>query len=108
MGNQTITVVAGDSGYLLSFLLQDSQGNIFDLSSITSLLFITQRVGSSDINSSGTMSITNPTAGTCSYTVASTDFVNAGLYNVQVQANSAGGPITWSNITLEVLPKIAY
>jgi hypothetical protein len=107
MGTQ-ITVIQSDYGYSLAFTLQDSQGNVFNLTNVTSLLFRTQRVGNSDINSSGTMNVDAPLLGTCYYVVAQSDFTIAGVYNVQIQANLSGEIITWSNISLEVIPKVPF
>ena len=107
MGTQ-ISVVQFDYGYSLAFTLQDSQSNIFNLTNVTSLLFRTQRVGSSKVNSSGTMNIDAPLLGTCHYVVAQNDFKTAGLYNVQIEADLSGQTITWPNISLEVLPRIAF
>jgi hypothetical protein len=103
-----ITVVQNDYGYLLSFTLQDSQGNIFNLTGASSLYFRTQMVGNSSINSSGSMSVLSATAGTCSYTVAKTDFTVAGLYNAQIEVNFSGQTVTWSNLQLEVSPSVPF
>jgi hypothetical protein len=103
-----ITVVANDYGYLLSFTLQDSQGNVFNLTGASSLYFRTQMVGNSSINSSGTMSVISATSGTCSYTVAKTDFTVAGLYNAQIEVNFSGQTISWSNLQITVLPEVPF
>lgn len=107
MGTQ-ITVTQGDYGYNINFTLQTSTGAIFDLTGASGLKFRTQLVGSITLNSSGAMAIDNATAGTCHYTVASTDFTTAGVYNAQIQVTFAAEVITFSNLQVEVLPKVPF
>jgi hypothetical protein len=104
--NTTIIVVQGDWGYTLSFTLQDSLGNVFNLTGVTSLVFRTQRAGINTLNSSGSMSVISATAGTCSYTVQQDDFLYQGQYSAQIQANFSTGTTTFSSLTIDSLPKI--
>ena len=104
-----MNVIQSDWGYLLSFSLQDSQGNVFDLTSNTGVLFRAQRNGVTKLKFSGTMTVKGlPTAGTCTYTVAQTDFDMAGLYNAEIQVSFGSEVVTFSNISVSASPKVPY
>lgn len=103
-----INVIAEDFGYLLSFSLQDSMGNIFNLTGATGLIFKAQITGVSGVKISSAMSVLNPTAGTCSYTVGANDFTQEGTYDAQVVVTFGSQVVTFSGITVNCAPKIPY
>ena len=103
-----INVIQNDFGFLLSFSLQDSQGNIFSLVGATSLIFKAQITGVSGVKISSAMSVLSPTAGTCSYTVGANDFTQEGTYDAQVVVTFGSQVITFSGVTINCAPKIPY
>lgn len=104
-----ITVVQGDFGYDLNFTLQNADGDIFDLSGVSSMLFRAQVAGTISLKFSGSMSIVSPAAGTCKYTVASGNFRAAQTYSAEIQCTfSTGAIVTFSDIQIIVEPKIPF
>ena len=105
-----ITVLKGDYGYDLNFVLQDTTGVVYDLTTAMSLLFRVQKPnGIEALKFANAMSVVAPaTAGTCKYTTTSTDFNQTGVYNAEIQVTFAGKVITFDSIEITAIPKIPY
>jgi hypothetical protein len=106
-----VEVIKGDTGYDINFTLEDSNGNPYDLTTATGLLFRVQKPnGVEALKFSSAMSTVAPlTAGTCKYTVASTDFDQTGEYNAEIQVTFTGSKVlTFDDITIVAIPKIPY
>jgi hypothetical protein len=80
-----IRYVQNDYGNPITFTLQNSDGSAFNLSGYA-VTFRAQFGNTSGTKVSGTMSVTNDPGGVCTYTPQSTDFNEAGSYNVQITA----------------------
>lgn len=91
-----IPLIQGDLGYDLNFTLTDAAGVVINLTG-ASIAFKAQLLSDPSVNFSGAGSIVSALAGTCKYTVQSTDFPVAGTYNAQVVAtySSSGEVITF-------------
>ena len=102
-----IPVVQSDNDYLLNFTLTDATGAVVNLSGAT-LTFYGQLVSDALVQFSGAMSIISAVAGTCSYSVATSNFAIVGTYNCQIKANftSPGEVISFTNIQVVVNPSI--
>jgi hypothetical protein len=96
-----IETVQGNYGYNLPFTLTDSAGVAVDITN-ASLVFEAQLDSDNSVQFSGSMNITNGPAGTCYYTVQSTDFPQAGIWNVQIKATYTGEVLTWTGITVNI------
>lgn len=109
MATILIPVTQGDHGYDLNFTLQDSNGNIFDLSNILTLLFRVQLAGIDNLKFSGSMSVVGATAGTCKYTVAVGDFDSATTYDAEIQATfTSGKVVTFTSLVVQATAKIPF
>lgn len=107
MGTQ-IGVWAGDYGYTIDFQLLDAQGNPFDLTNNTGLLFTAQLVQLTKKSFSGSMSVITASSGICSFAPAAGNFAHAGQYNAQIQVSFSGEVVTFGNITVTANPKIPF
>jgi len=107
MDSTTINVVTGDSGYNLSFTLQNSDGTAFNLTGAT--VTIKMQLVGYDTVTTGTLTVVSAPAGTCTYTVASTDFPADGNYNVQIDCAFTGGAlVTFYNITVVAAARVPF
>ncbi len=96
-----IETVSGNYGYNLPFTLTDSAGVAVDITNAT-LQFRAQLNSDTSVQFVGAMVKDSPTAGTCHYAVASTDFPTAGKWNCQIVATFAGEILTFTGITVNV------
>lgn len=104
-----ITVVQGDFGYDINFTLQNANGDIFDLTGATGILFRAQVATNISLKFSGSMTVLDATLGTCKYTVASGNFRASQPYAVEIQCTfSSGAIVTFSDIQVNVLPKVPF
>jgi len=106
---QPIQVVQNDYGYEMPFTLEDGNGNAVDLtgSSLTLKLQSAQDPSQTLITLGGTMAIDSPTAGTCHFTPASTDFAATGKFVASITATwSSSETLTWSGIQIVVIPAL--
>lgn len=104
-----ITVVQGDYGYDINFILQDANGGVFDLTGYSALLFRGQLSTQISLKFSGAMTVVSASSGTCKYTVALGNFSSSGVYNAEIQVTFASGAIvTFSDIQVSVQPKIPF
>lgn len=101
-----INVIQNDTGYDINFTLKDANDAAVDLTS-GNLLLKAQKQGDAIIKFSGSMTIVVAASGTCKYTVAPTDFDEAGDYYAEIQVTYAGGKVvTFGDITIRVKPEI--
>jgi hypothetical protein len=100
-----IRYVQNDYGNPITFTLQNSDGSAFNLSGYA-VTFRAQFGNTSGTKVSGTMSVTNDPGGVCTYTPQSTDFNEAGSYNVQITATSGSNAITWNDIVVVAEPAL--
>ncbi len=102
----TIKVFQNDKLYDINFTLQDSNGAAIDLTNGT-LLFKAQKQGAAALKFSGSMSIVNPTAGTCKYTVQAADFDEVGHYYAEIEVTYTSTKIlTFGDIVVIVEPQL--
>ena len=103
-----LEVIQNNYGQQVPFALTDGNGNIVDLTGASLALSIqnSQDPTQTDITLGGSVSIDNPTAGTCHYTIAQNDFPTAGTFLVQLTANWSGMSTTWTGLKLIVLPQL--
>lgn len=101
-----LTVIQSDFGFDWSFTLEDSQSIPVNLAGMT-LLFKTQLVSDSVVQSSGNMVIDSAVDGTCHYTVQKNDFIVAGRYDAQIKVMSGSVEIfSYNCINVEVKPSL--
>lgn len=96
-----IQTVQGNYGFNIPFTLQDSEGNVVDLSGAT-VRFEAQLVSDDIVEFSGAVTIDSATAGTCHYNVQSTDFPISGQWNAQVIVSFTGEKLTFTGIVVTV------
>lgn len=96
-----IETVRGNYGFNLPFTLTDNAGVPVDITNAT-LAFKAQLDSDNAVQFSGPMNIVSGVAGTCYYTVQSTDFPIAGTWNAQIVATYAGEVLTFTGITVTV------
>jgi len=102
MASTVIETYKNDKLYDIQFTLKDSNDAAFDLTGVT-LFFRAQKLGTSTLKVNGTMSIVNPTAGACKYTVQVNDFDAVGDYYAEIEIQFAGGRIlTLGDIVIKV------
>lgn len=98
-----IKIFKSDKLYDISFTLQDANGAAFDLTGYSQVLFKAQKQGAATIKFSGTMTVISPSAGTCKYNVAATDFDEAGQYYAEIEATFGSGKVvTFGDIVVIV------
>jgi len=102
-----IYVIQGDKLYDLNFTLKDSTGVAIDLTGNSSITLEVQDPQSSSLKFSGTMSVVSATAGTCRYSVQSSDFNLPGQYNAEIRVDYTGGKrISFGDIIIVVQPTL--
>lgn len=101
-----LTVIQGDFGFQWNFTLVDAVQAPVNLTG-TSLLFKTQLISDSAVQSSAGMVIDSPTTGTCHYIAQANDFIVAGTYTAQVKVMSGNTELFGFNcITINVKPSL--
>lgn len=106
--SQLIKVVKSDKLYDINLTLQDANGNAFDLTGNSGILLKVQKQGATALKFSGTMSVVGAaTDGKVKYTVAATDFDDAGQYYAEIEVTFTGGKVvTFPDIVIEVKPEL--
>lgn len=103
----TINIVQGDYGYPLNFTLQDNDGAAINLTGCTVTIKV-QKFGSDAVKFTGTLTIDSAAAGTCHYTVATTDFDEEGRYKAEIQIvyPAAAEELSFVNVVIVAAPKL--
>jgi len=102
-----IKIFKSDKLYDINFTLQDANGNAFDLTGNSQILFKAQKQGATALKFSGTMTVISPTAGTCKYNVAATDFDETGQYYAEIEVTFGSGKVvTFGDIVAIVQPEL--
>ncbi len=85
-----ITVSLNDYGYVLTDILQDNSGTVFDLTNYNVKFHVwkSKSPGVYTVNANATVITAN--AGTVNYTVQSGDFANTGFYVAEWEATKTG------------------
>ncbi len=83
-----ITVPKGDYGFNLTITIKDSDNAVYDLSGYSPKLKVWTPGGTAFV--AGTCALTNPTAGTVTYTVGSVDFTTAGNFKAEIEITKSG------------------
>lgn len=99
------TIVEGDYGSYLQFILYDSEDNLYDLSSANSVNIHLKRYGDNTLTIDGTCSIYD-TDGTVRYTILSTDFTKAGDYVGDIEVHESGAITTWTPFWIHVIEEL--
>ena len=103
----TIPVFKSDKLYDINFTLQDANGNAFDLTGNSAILFKAQKQGAAALKFSGAMTVISATAGTCKYTVAAIDFDDTGQYYAEIEVTfGSGNVVTFGDIVVIVKPEL--
>jgi hypothetical protein len=102
-----INWVQGDYNASLSFVLENADSSVFDLTNYT-LAFNAQLQTVSGLKFTGSITKDSPTLGTCHYAPVSTDFSQPGIYQCQIVATSSNpaSEITWSDIQVIVESRV--
>lgn len=101
-----MTVVQGDSGYSLSFTLQDSAGVAINLTGLT-LVFKAQLFNTQAVKFSGSMAIDDAAAGKAHYQVQPTDFDAEGRYSGEITLTYPSGEVlSFVDIVISAEPKL--
>jgi hypothetical protein len=102
-----IKVVQNDYGYQIPFTLEDGNGNPVSLSGATLVLKVQSAQDPSDtlVFQNG-MTIDNASAGTCHYTVGSSDFPTPGTLLVSIVATYSTEVLSWSGAQIIVIPAL--
>lgn len=101
-----IKVVQSDKLYDLNFTLQDSSGGVVNITGATLLLKV-QKEHEPSLKFSGSMAIVSGAAGTCKYTVQTSDFTEAGRYLAEIEVTFGSGQVTtFTDIIITVVPQL--
>lgn len=101
-----LIAIQGDFGFKWNFTLVDAQKNPVDLTGL-SVVFKTQLLSDSAVQSSGSMVVVSPTDGTCYYIVQQNDFLVAGTYDAQVKVMDGSSEVFGFNcISILIKPSI--
>lgn len=96
-----IEVVQNAYGYNIIFNLQFNDGTPFDLTGCQSINLKCQFANTTGLKFSSVLEQSGtPTDGLATYTVALTDFNEAGIYNAQIQVAFSSG--------LQIFPNISF
>ena len=98
----TITVPKSDKGYYLSFTIQDSAGNAYNLTDYTIKLKVWVAGRPDSLTVDGTGEIVVAASGTCRYLVTATDFTAKGTYSAEIELTKTGIAESTKEFTLEV------
>ena len=99
-------MIKSDKGYDLNFTLQKSDGTALNLTGATLKLKV-QEHNASAVKFSGDMVIVVAANGTCKYTVAATDFDEAGKFYGEIEVTYGTSQIlTFTDILIEVLSEL--
>lgn len=102
-----ITTYKSDKLYDLNFTLKDANDAVIDITNATGVLFKAQKSGASGLKFTGTGAVVSGPAGTCKYTVQTTDFDEAGDYYAEIEVTFTGGKvITFGDILVQVRPEL--
>ena len=100
-----IEIVQSDAAYDLNFTLQDYAGNAMNITGATLALKV-QKEHATSLKFTGSMSIVSGAAGTCKYTVQSTDFDEAGKYDAEIEVTISTQVVTYTGIKINVRPQL--
>lgn len=100
-----IEIVQNDTAYDLNFTLQDYSGAAVNLSG-ASMLFKAQKENTTSLKFTGSMTVVSAVAGTCKYTVQSTDFDEIGKYTGEIEVTIGSQVITYQGIKINVNPQL--
>lgn len=87
-------VYIADYGYDLNFSIKDSSGDAIDLTSATSIALKVIKKDSRIVKFTGACTVDVAASGTCHYSVVTTDFNEAGIFEYQLQITTASSVVT--------------
>lgn len=103
MSTGNIIVPKGDKGFVLSFTCYQSGGStVFNLTDYAVKFKVWKESAPEILLVSGSCVIVSAPAGTCSYTVASTDFPTAGEFLYELEATQTGIIVSFQSGKLTV------
>lgn len=97
----TIPIPKGDRGFDLPFIVQDSDGNAYNLTDYTIKLKVWVRGTPGTLKVNGSCSITDAATGKCKYAIQATDFTTVTKYMAELELTKPG--IVESTETFEIL-----
>jgi hypothetical protein len=87
-----------DSGFDLNFAIQDSDGEIVNLATVSSIIFKMKLLNATSTKISSTCTVVTAASGTCSYTIQATDFDTLGNYETELQINYPANEIVTAKL----------
>ena len=81
----TNVFIKNDSGFDITFTVDDSSGNDVSLASISSVILKMRKIGSLSTTVFGACTVTDAAAGVCTYSVQAGDFETLGNYETELQ-----------------------
>ena len=94
----TNVFVKDDSGFDISFTVDDSSGEDVSLASISSVILKMKKIGALSTTVFGLCTVTSATIGTCTYSVQEGDFDTTGNYATELELTYAGNRIVTAKL----------
>ncbi len=104
-----IEIVKGDNGFDLFFVLQNYEGNVLSLNTVSNVYLKVQKSGEEALAFVGNMEVIDGSNGEVKYAVEQSNFEEEGRYYAEIEINFNNGQIiTYDDILIKVksdLPK---
>ncbi len=94
----TNVFVKDDSGFDITFTVDDSSGEDVSLASISSVILKMKKIGALSTTIFGVCTVTSATIGQCTYSVQAGDFDTIGNYATELELNYAGNRIVTAKL----------
>ena len=101
-----IQITQNDKGYKLNFTVKDADGEVVNLTDKTISFQVAEKVTFTE-KFAGACEIVGAALGTCSYTVAATDFDTVNNYYGTLQMTDSADIQTTRRIEIEVVKELA-
>jgi len=103
--NWEATIIEGDYGKYLEFVLYDEDENLYDFGGYSSIVCYFKKYGENTCKIIGTCSSVG--LGTVHYQLKKTDTDEIGDYYGEIKVYSPSAITTWSNLHLKIKEKVA-
>ena len=94
----TNVFVKDDSGFDITFTVDDSSGDDVSLESINSVILKMKKIGALSTTIFGLCTVTSAAIGQCTYSVKEGDFDTTGNYATELELNYTGGRIVTAKL----------